>query len=83
MAVKTVGLQPKNDPESKKLNMLDATISIKAYIFKEGDTGVTGKDLQANTLDSMKAAPAETPTTTPAPATKPANLPKKAANGLK
>ncbi|MES1227347.1 MAG: type 4a pilus biogenesis protein PilO [Armatimonadota bacterium] len=57
VAVKTVGLQPKNDPESKKLSLLDATISIKAYIFKEGDTGVATKDLTATT----PAAPGKEP----------------------
>lgn len=49
VAVKTVSLQPKSDPESKRFNLLDATVSIKAYIFKEGDAGVTAKDLQAST----------------------------------
>jgi len=49
VAVKTVGLAPKNDPDSKKSNVLDATISLKAYIFKDGDNGVATKDMQATT----------------------------------
>lgn len=58
VAVKTVGIAPKNDPESKKLNLLDVTISLKAYIFKDGDNGVGTKELQAN---SAATASKDTP----------------------
>lgn len=58
VAVKTVGLAPKNDPESKKFHLLDATISLKAYIFKDGDNGVAVKDLQAA---NASATPKDTP----------------------
>ena len=53
VAVKTVSLQPKSDPANQKLNMLDATISIKAYVFKEGEAGVDNKVV----LDTTKQVP--------------------------
>lgn len=55
VAVKNVSLQPKNDPESKAYNLIDATISIKAYIFKEGDEGV-GANVSAVNATSTTAA---------------------------